>query len=395
MPESRRLRAVQTPIIPVIADLIRAHPGTISLGQGVVGYGPPPAALAQIERFLAEPANHKYQPVAGIPALIAAIEQKLAAENGVRVGPAHGNRTMVTAGGNNAFIATVLALADPGDEIILPVPYYFNHEMAVTMANCRPVLVPTDANYQLDVAALRAAITPRTRAIVTVSPNNPSGAVYPEAALRAVNALCAEHGIFHISDEAYESFTYDGAAHFSAASIPGSSAHTISLFSMSKAFGFASWRIGWMVFPETLEAALRKIQDTLIICPPVISQHAALGALDASAGGGAPCVREKLRAIAEVRALVQRELAALAADGVCVVPPAQGAFYFLLRLNSPRPPLEIAERLIREHRVAAIPGSAFGLEHGCHLRVAYGSLQKETAAEGLGRLARGLRTITG
>jgi len=385
--ESHRLRAVQTPIIPVIADLIRAHPGTISLGQGVVGYGPPAAALAQLDRFLAEPANHKYQPVAGIPALIDALTQKLAAENGVAVGPAHGNRVMVTAGGNNAFTATVLAIGDPGDEFILPVPYYFNHEMAITMANCRPVLVPTDANYQLDVAALRAAITPRTRAIVTVSPNNPSGAVYPESGLREVNALCAERGIVHISDEAYECFTYDDARHFSAASLPGAAAHTISLYSLSKAFGFASWRIGWMVFPEKLEAALRKIQDTLIICPPVISQHAAVGALAA----GREFVREKLRGIAEVRALVQRELAALVRDGVCEVPPAQGAFYFLLRVNSPRPPLELAERLIREHRVAVIPGSAFGLERGCHLRVAYGALQKETAQEGLGRLVQGLR----
>ncbi len=389
MLESHRLRAVQSPIIPVIADLIRAHPGTISLGQGVVGYGPPPAALAQLERFLGDPANHKYQPVAGIPALVEALTQKLAAENGIAVGPAHGNRVMVTAGGNNAFIATVLALGDPGDEFILPVPYYFNHEMAITMANCRPVLVPTDANYQLDVAALRAAITPRTRAIVTVSPNNPSGAVYPAPVLREVNALCAERGIVHISDEAYECFTYDDARHFSAASLPGAAAHTISLYSLSKAFGFASWRIGWMVFPEKLEAALRKIQDTLVICPPVISQHAAVGALAA----GTEFVREKLRGIAEVRTLVLRELAALARDGVCEVPPAQGAFYFLLRVNSPRPPLELAGRLIREHRVAVIPGSAFGLDHGCHLRVAYGALQKETAAEGVGRLGHGLRAL--
>jgi aspartate/methionine/tyrosine aminotransferase len=391
MHESRRLRAVQTPIIPVIADLIRAHPGTISLGQGVVGYAPPPEALAAVERFAADPANHRYQPVAGIPALLDALAHKLAVENQIATGPAHGNRLMVTAGGNNAFLAALLAIADPGDEVILPVPYYFNHEMAVTMANCTPVLVPTDAAYQLDLAALRTAITPRTRAIVTVSPNNPSGAVYPEAALRAVNALCAEHGIFHLSDEAYERFTYDGAAHFSAASLPGSAPHTISLFSLSKAFGFASWRIGWMVFPEKLESALRKIQDTIIICPPVVSQHAAVGALSV----GATFLPDKLRALAEVRALVQRELAALAADGVCAVPPAQGAFYFLLRVNSARPPLEVAERLIREHRVAAIPGSAFGLEQGCHLRVAYGALQKETAAEGIGRLARGLRAIAG
>ena len=386
---SRRLAAVQSPIIPVVADLIRAHPGTISLGQGVVNYGPPPAALDQIARFLAEPANHKYQPVAGIPALVDALEQKLAAENGVRVGAAHGNRTMVTAGGNQAFLNAVLAIGDPGDEFILPTPYYFNHEMAVTMASCRPVLVPTDAQHQLDLAALRAAITPRTRAILTVSPNNPTGAVYPAATLRAVNALCAEHGIFHLHDEAYEYFTYDGVAHFSPASIPGAAAHTISLYSLSKSYGFASWRIGWMVYPAALEAALRKIQDTVVICPPVISQYAALGALSA----GAPYVHEKLRALAAVRATVHSALAPLVADGLCAIPPADGAFYFFLRVHSALAPLALVERLVREHRVAVIPGNAFGLTHGCPLRVAYGALAADTAAEGIGRLVHGLRAI--
>jgi aspartate/methionine/tyrosine aminotransferase len=388
MSESHRLRAVQSPIIPVIADLIRSHPGTVSLGQGVVGYGPPPAVAQQIERFLAEPANHKYQAVAGIPALLAAITRKLEAENRIPLGP--GNRLMVTAGGNQAFLNAVLALADPGDEFILPTPYYFNQEMALTLANARPVLVPTDANDQLDLDAIRAAITPRTRAIVTVSPNNPTGAVYPEAALRAVNRLCAERGLHHISDEAYEAFTYDGAVHFSPASIPGAAAHTISLFSLSKSHGFASWRIGWMVYPARLEAAMRKIQDTLLICPPVISQFAAVGALDA----GSVFVREKGREIAAVRAIVRTALEPLVTEGLAEIPPAQGAFYFLLRIRSPRPPLEMAERLIREYGVAVIPGTAFGLVDRCTLRVAYGALTRDTATEGIGRLVRGLRALT-
>src|SRR5262249_19297389 len=133
MTESSRLRAVQAPIIPVIADLVRAHPGAISLGQGVVSYAPPPEAFAAIERFAADPANHKYQAVAGTPALLDAIAQKLAAENRVRTGTAHGNRLLVTAGGNLAFANAILAICDPGDEVILPTPYYLNHEMAVTM----------------------------------------------------------------------------------------------------------------------------------------------------------------------------------------------------------------------------------------------------------------------
>jgi aspartate/methionine/tyrosine aminotransferase len=387
MPESLRLRAVQAPIIPVIADLIRRHPGTLSLGQGVVGYGPPPGIHAHLERFLAEPANHKYQAVAGIPDLLSAITAKLAAENGIAVGAE--NRLMVTAGGNQAFMNAVLAIADPGDEFILPTPYYFNQEMAVTMANCRPVLVPTDANYQLDLDALRAAITPRTRAIITVSPNNPTGAVYPEATLRAVNQLCADRGLYHLSDEAYEHFTYDGAAHFSAASIPGAAPHTISLFSLSKSHGFASWRVGWMVFPAALEPALRKIQDTLLICPPVVSQHAAVGALEAGVGW----VRGQRRGLEASREIVRRELDMLVAEGRCVVPPAAGAFYFLVRVRSERTALEMAERLIREHGVAVIPGNAFGLNSGCHLRVAYGALAAETAREGIGRLVTGIRSL--
>jgi len=391
--ESRRAAATQSPIIPVIADLIRRHPGTISLGQGVVSYGPPPAATAQIERFLAEPALHKYQGVAGIPALLDAIARHLGADHAISTGEAHGNRIMVTAGSNQAFVNAVLAVADPGDEIIIPTPFYFNHEMAVTLAGCRPVLVPTDARYQLDVPALAAAITPRTRALVTVSPNNPTGAVYPAADLRAVNALCAAHGICHFHDEAYAGFAYDGATTFSPAAIPGAAAHTLSFFSMSKAYGFASWRIGWLVYPAHLESALRKIQDTLVICPPVIAQFAAVGALDSAAGGGPAYGREKLADLAAVRAVVRRELAPLTAEGLAEIPPADGAFYFLPRLRTARPPLEIAEQLIREHGVAVIPGNAFGVTGSCTVRVAYGALAAETAAAGIARLVTGLRAI--
>ena len=309
---------------------------------------------------------------------------KLATENGLRLDAE--NRVLVTAGGNNAFLTAVLAIADPGDEIILPTPYYFNHEMAVTMANCRPVLVPTDENYQLDLAAIRAALTPRTRAVVTVSPNNPSGAVYPAAVLREVNELCAARGIFHLHDEAYEYFTYDGATHFSPGSLAGSAGHTISLFSLSKAYGAASWRIGWMVLPAQLEAAARKIQDTLIICPPVISQFMAVGALQV----GRAYPQEKLRALAETRVAARRALAQL--EG-CVVPRADGAFYFLLRVATERPAMEIAERLIREHRVAVIPGDAFGLTEGCHLRVAYAALPQAAILEGCERLVGGLNQL--
>lgn len=390
-PGSRRLQAVQTPVIPVVAQMIRDVPGTISLGQGVVNYGPPAAAFSAMEALRTDPALHKYQAVAGIDPLLAALSEKLRRENGIHVGSTQGARLMVTAGGNQAFLNAALAILDPGDEVILPVPFYFNHEMAITMANARAVLAPTDENFQLDIDALRRAITPRTRAIVTVSPNNPSGVVYPESSLRAVNALCAERGLYHINDEAYEYFTFDGARHFSPASIAGAEHHTITLFSMSKAYGFASWRIGWMIFPAALEAAMQKIQDTVIICPPVVSQYAAVGAL----AEGAAFVSEKIRALGETRSRVKAALTTLQHEGLAQAPEARGALYFLLKPRTQMAPLEFVARLIREHRVAAIPGDAFGLTQECALRIAFGALAPDTAAEGIGRLIAGVRALCG
>jgi aspartate/methionine/tyrosine aminotransferase len=382
------MEAVQAPAIPTVMDLVRATPGTISLGQGVVSWGPPPQARDAVGRFFADPDNHKYKAAEGIPLLQQAISAKLRSENSIQVGGA--SRLVVTAGGNMAFFNAVLAIADPGDEIVLQRPYYFNHEMAVTMASCRPVLVDTDDDYQLRLDAIARALTDRTRAVVTVSPNNPTGAVYAEAALREVNQLCRARGIYHIHDEAYEYFTFDGARSFSPGSLPDSAGHTISLYSLSKAYGFASWRIGYMVIPEGLLDAVRKIQDTNIICPPVVAQHAAVGALEA----GAAYCRERLAPIGEVRRTALAELSSL--GSLVTVPRTQGAFYFFIRANTANvEPMAIVRRLITEHRVAVMPGTTFGVTDRCSIRIAFGALETATAAEGIGRLCQGLREILG
>jgi len=380
-----RMQAVQTPIIPSVAALIRAHPGTISLGQGVVHYGPPQEAIDEIGSFLADPENHKYKPVHGIPALLEALTAKVRLENRIGMGP--DSAIVVTAGANLAFVNALLAVTDPGDEVILQTPYYFNHEMAITMAGCCPVSVETDDHYRLKPDAIRRAITPKTRAVVTISPNNPSGAVYEESALREVNEVCRSHGLYHINDEAYEYFTYGDARHFSPGSIEGSAAHTISFFSLSKAYGFASWRIGYMVIPTHLFESVEKIQDTLLICAPVVSQHAAVGALRA----GSRYCRSKLASIAAVREHVLEELEGI--RDVCTVPAAEGAFYVLLRVDTSLEPMALVERLVREFGVAVIPGTTFGLNKGCYLRVSYGALTQDTVVEGMRRLVRGLSSI--
>jgi len=384
---SNRMDAVQAPIIPIIGQLIRENPGTISLGQGVVHYGPPPAAMDAVRAALDQPFVHGYGDGAGWAPLVARITRKLADENGIAAGA--GYRVMVTAGANMAFMHAVLAVTHPGDEVILPLPFYFNHDMAIVMTGCTTVPVPTDANYQLDLDAIRAAITPRTRAIVTVSPNNPSGAVLTPASLRALNALCRERGLYHISDETYEYFTYGSATHVSPAALPGAPGHTIAIYSLSKAFGFAGWRIGYMAYPEHLASGMIKSQDTILICPALASQAAALAAMDVGREYCAPHVRE----LAVIRELVIEQLSALAP--LVRVPPAEGAFYCLVKVNADADPMAINERLVREHRVAVVPGTAFGMNDGCYFRVAYGALQKATVAEGIGRLVAGLRQILG
>ena len=384
MEESVRIKSVQSPIIPVVGRLIQETPGTISLGQGVVNYPPPPQAVESIKAFLGDPENHKYKPVQGISRLTEAIGDKLQNENGITTG--NTMQVVVTAGGNMGFMNAILAIADPGDEIILQLPYYFNHEMAITIAGCKAVCVPTDENYRLQTDKIKKAITSRTRAVVTVSPNNPTGAVYAPSTLHEVNTICRRCGIYHISDEAYEYFTYAGAEHFSPASAGDTATHTISLFSLSKAYGFASWRIGYMVIPEHLVTSVKKIQDTILICPPVVSQWAALGALEA----GAEYCLEKLKTISEIRRIVLDKLKSI---NNVTIPTTRGAFYFFLRIHTDVKPMQLVKRLIREYGVAVIPGTTFGIQNGCYLRVAFGALEKKTVTEGIGRLARGLRKI--
>jgi aspartate/methionine/tyrosine aminotransferase len=384
--QSIRMDAVDTPIIPTIAALVRQHPGTISLGQGVVHYGPPSEAVAALPELMADPQLHKYQAVSGLPSVLETFRHKLAEDNLIHCGTE--SMVMVTAGSNMAFLNSVLAVADPGDEFILPMPFYFNQEMAIRMCGCVPVPVPTHSDWSLDVDALAAAITPRTRAIVTVSPNNPTGAVYSEESLRAVNALCARSGIYHFSDEAYEYFTYDGARHFSPASIPGAQGHTLSFYSMSKNYGMASWRVGFVVFPSDLYGAMNKVQDTNLICAPVTSQLLALQALQL----GRAWVQPRIDALAQVRNLVHQSLHSL--GDLVQFPRTQGAFYVLMKLPGVPDAMAFNRAMTEKHQVATLPGFAFGLTDTAqanYQRLSYGALDAATVAEGVQRFVAAIK----
>lgn len=380
-----RMETVQSPIIPVIGQLIREQPGTISLGQGVVSYPPPPEIIAEISHFFKDLDNHKYKAVEGISSLLSLLDKKLKNENQIFLGDRRA--IIVTAGSNMAFMNAILAISYPGDEVIINTPYYFNHEMAIRIADCQPILIDTDENYQLRPQAIKDAITEKTKAVVTISPNNPTGVVYPESVLREVNQICKEAGIYHIHDEAYEYFTYDGVPHFSPGSIEDSDTHTISLYSLSKAYGFASWRIGYMVIPLQLLTAVKKIQDTILICPPLVSQYAALGALKV----GISYCQKHLQELISVRKIVLQSLENL--DDLCSFASPNGAFYCFLKVHTAKNDFELVKNLIKNYKIAVLPGMTFGMEKGCYLRLAYGTLTSENAPEAMERLVKGLRAL--
>ena len=382
---SLRMDNVQDPIIPQVGAWIKDTPGTISLGQGIVHYPPPPTVRKKLSLFWEDPHSQKYSSVRGNHLLISKIEEKLAKDNSIHVN--NDQVTIVTAGANMGFLNALFAITEPGDEVIIFSPYYFNHEMAITMVGCKPVCVELEEPYQIDLHILRNHINSRTKAIVTVSPNNPAGVVYSTATLKAINMMCAQYGCYHISDEAYEYFIYDGFEHFSPGSMSGSENHTISLFSLSKSYGFAGWRIGYMVAPSHLADAIEKVQDTNLICPAVASQYAAMGALEV----GADYPRGYLEELQEVRDLIATSLRKL--GDLCSFTLPQGAFYFLLKVNLEMKSSELVETLIKVHQIALIPGAAFGQSDGCYLRIAYGALDKNTVAAGIGRLVDGLLAI--
>ncbi|WP_261360083.1 MULTISPECIES: aminotransferase class I/II-fold pyridoxal phosphate-dependent enzyme [unclassified Cyanobium] len=388
-----RMAAVADPVIAQVGALMRQRPQALSLAQGMVAWAPPPGvgravtlALAQTDRRL-----DRYGPVQGEPELLEAVRRELSEGRGLDL---EGSELLVTAGSNMAFNAIAQVLCDPGDEVLLPLPFYFNHAMAIRLAGGVPV--PVAAGLVPDPDRLAAAITPRSRAIVTISPSNPSGLVTPPEVLAAINALCHRHGLVHVSDEAYADFVHGSVPHASPGRLPGSGGHTVSLFSLSKAYGMAGWRVGYAAVPRQLMGALAKVQDTVLICPPQVSQRAALAALEA----GPAWSRPHVQALGQRRRQLLAAVAAARDGGLAVelLGPPDGAFYGLLRFPCALDGESLMRHLVLEHGVAALPGDSFGLPpaNGLGLlRLSYGMLEAPDLEEALRRLFQALGPFRG
>jgi len=378
----RTLGIQEAPIQKIISDS-KMPEDVIDLGQGVPFYGPPEEAVLAASEALNNERGFKYSPDPGTRSLREAIASKLATDNGID-GDADKN-IMVTAGANQAFVNAILSVTEPGDRVIVLAPYYFNHVMAIQLAGCKPVIVETDRNYQPIVERIADRVTKRTKAVVLVSPNNPTGAVYDEKQIRQISRLCAERGAYLITDDTYEHFVYDDAQYVSALRFDKRIGHTISLYSFSKSYGMAGYRIGYAVFPERLYSEMLKVQDTLTICPPSPLQFAAEAAIKL----GPTYPQKFIPSIKKARKIFIEKLSGFRC---AEMPVTKGSYYFMLKLKTKKKDWPIARKLIEEYAVITIPGEAFGTTYPA-LRVAYANVDEQKAEEGIARLTRGLEKI--
>ncbi len=336
------------------------------------------AAIRAIEQ------NHsKYTAVGGVIALRKAIAEWHAGQFGSAYESAE---CIACTGGKHALFNALHVLLNPGDEVLIPVPYWVTFPDIVRYANATPVFVPTraDEGFRLTAAAVERAITPRTRMLIVNSPNNPSGAVIPPAEFERIYQACRARGIWLASDECYSHFTYGAAKPYSVAGLPDSKPHVIVIGSLSKTFAMTGWRLGYVLGPRPLVDAVSKLQSQSTSNPTSISQYAAI---EAMRGTMEPCKAM----LAEYARRRERILAGMAAIPGVVCNAPEGAFYVfpnieeLLGGRVGANTMEVARNLLHTAHVAVVPGDAFGMPG--HLRFSYAT-SMERIEEGLRRLAR-------
>jgi len=346
---------------------------------------PPPLALRQAMAAAAlnDPGAHLYGPVLGLPELRAAIAARRSAEHAATITPA---QVAITAGCNQAYCAAMMAIAGQGDEIILPVPWYFNHRMWNDMTGLVTVPLPTGPGLIPDPDEAGRLVTPRTRAIVLVSPNNPGGVEYPAPVLRAILDLCRTHRIALVLDETYRDFdSRPGPVHDLFAD-PDWDDTLISLYSFSKAYRLTGHRVGAMLASPARLAEAEKFLDTVAICPPQLGQHAALWGME---NLGQWLAGERAE-ILDRRAAIAEGFPRLAARGWELA--GLGAYFAYVRHPFSQPADAVARALVTQAGVLLLPGTMFTPADDTsgqrHLRIAFANIDRAGVGRLLDRLDR-------
>ncbi|NET45047.1 pyridoxal phosphate-dependent aminotransferase [Okeania sp. SIO2B3] len=325
----------------------------------------------------------KYGPAVGEPKLREAIAQKLSRENGLNY---KAENIIVTNGGKHSLFNLMMALIEPGDEVIIPAPYWLSYPEMVKLMGGEPVILPTDAqtNYKVTPEQLRQAITSKTKLFVLNSPSNPTGMVYSPAEVKALAEVIVEKDILVVSDEIYEKIIYDDIQHLSIGAVSSDVLNnTIISSGFAKAYSMTGWRIGYLAAPVELINATAKIQShsTSNVC--TFAQYGAIAALESSQD----CVEKMRQAFAKRREVIYDLLNAI--PGVTCSKP-EGAFYMFVNISKiSSSSLEFCSALLAEQNVAVIPGIAFGADD--HIRISYAT-DLATIEKGMGRLDKFVRS---
>ena len=358
----------------------------ISYAAGEPDFATPEHIVEAAAAAAHDPRNHRYTPAAGLPELREAVAEKTKRDSGLEV-PA--SRVIITNGGKQAVFQSFATIIDEGDEVLLPAPYWTTYPEVVRLAGGVPVEVfaGADQNYLVTVEQLEAARTPRTKMLLFVSPSNPTGSVYSAEQTRAIGEWALEHGIWIISDEIYQSLTYDGERAMSIVeAVPELAEQCILVNGVAKTYAMTGWRVGWMVGPVDVIAAASNLQSHLSSNVANVSQRAALAALT----GPQDAVELMRTAFDRRRRVAVAELNRIAG---MVTPTPTGAFYVypdvtgLLHREwkgvTPTTSLELADLILEHAEVAAVPGEAFGPSG--YLRFSY-ALGDDDLLEGIQRL---------
>jgi aminotransferase len=279
--------------------------------------------------------------------------------------------------------AALMAIIDPGDEVILPSPTYSTHIRQVRIASGKPVLVPTreEAGFLLDIEGIRKAITPQTRAILYCSPSNPTGCVFSEEQLRQLAAAALDNNLMVITDEAYEYFTFDTHQHFSIASIPEMHDHVVSCYTFTKTYAMTGWRVGYLHAAEAWIPQINKAHIPFAICAPVVSQYAALAALK----GPQDCVSEFRDHYLKMRNVMCERLDRLNSVFSYHKPGGSYLMFPKILLDEGRDSATFCKKLLRESRISTTPGVAFGPTGEGHLRLSF-CVQEEVIHKAFDRM---------
>jgi aminotransferase len=378
---SHRMKAVPASGIRKFFDLLSTIDDVISLGVGEPDYVTPEpirrAAIASIER-----GDTHYTSNYGLPELRVKLSDHLFRLYGVRYDPR--DEIVITSGSSEALDVALRAILDPGDELLCADPAYVAYHPATLMAGgCfRPVLTSAANDFRLIASDLEAAVTPRTKAIMLGYPSNPTGAVMDREDLLAIAEVAARHDLAVISDEIYDRMTY-GSQHVCFAALPGMQGRTVLLGGFSKAYAMTGWRLGWVAAPGPLTEAVMKVHQYVMMSAPTAAQYAGIAALD----HGESFVAEMVAEYDRRRRLIVDGFRAI---GLPTFEP-RGAFYAFPDITATGlDSSAFSELLLREERVAVVPGNAFGAGGEGHVRACYASSyeQIERALERIGRFVQ-------